>query len=82
MSLSDQFRKAIVESGLSLYMVAKVTNTPYAVIHGFANGHRNIKLETADKLAELFGMRMTAPKNPKIETAATTKGRGRKAKGR
>ena len=61
MSLTDQLRKAIHDSGLSLYMVAKATHTPYAAIHGFANGHRDIKLETADKLAELFGMKLTAP---------------------
>ena len=65
MSLTDQLRKAIDDSGLSLYAVAKATHTPYAVIHGFANGHRDIKLETADKLAELFKMKLTAAKRPK-----------------
>ncbi len=73
MSLTGQLRKAIHDSGLSLYMVAKLTHTPYAAIHGFANGHRNIKLETAEKLADLFGMRLTAPKRPKIETATGRK---------
>jgi plasmid maintenance system antidote protein VapI len=80
MSLTDQLRKAIHDSGLSLYMVAKATHTPYAVIHGFANEHRNVKLETADKLAELFGMRLTAPKRPKIETAIGRKARDNKGR--
>jgi hypothetical protein len=73
MSLTEQLRQAIDESGLSLYVVAKATGAPYAAIHGFAKSGRNIKLETADKLAELFGMKLTAPKQPKIQTA------GRKA---
>ncbi len=69
MSLTDQLRQAIHESGLSLYRVAKATHTPYAVIHGFANGHRDIKLETSDRLADVFKMKLTAPKRPRIETA-------------
>ena len=73
MSLSDQLHKAIRESGLSLYAVAKATHTPYAAIHGFANGHRDIKLQTADKLAELYGMKLTAAKRPQKEATATGK---------
>lgn len=80
MSLTEQLRKAIHDSGLSLYRVAKATHTPYAAIHGFANRHRNIKLETADRLAELFGMKLTPPKCPKIEAAIGRK--LRKNKGR
>ena len=78
MSLAGQLRKAIRDSGLSLYAVAKATNTPYAAIHGFANGHRDIKLETAEKLAELFGMKLTAPKRPKTEAAIGRKAREKK----
>lgn len=80
MSLTDQLRKAIDDSGLSLYRVAKATHTPYAAIHGFANGHRDIKLETAERLAELFGMKLTAPKRPRKETAAGGKVRTKKGK--
>jgi plasmid maintenance system antidote protein VapI len=79
MTLTDQLRKAIHDSGLSLYAVAKATHTPYAVIHGFVNG-RDIKLGTADKLAELFGMKLTAAKRPKKEAA--TGGKVRNTKGR
>lgn len=78
MSLTDQLHKAIRESGLSLYAIAKATNTPYAAIHGFANGHRDIKLGTADRLAELFGMKLTVPKRAKKETAGGTKVRKNK----
>ena len=61
-------------------MVAKATHTPYAAIHGFANGHRDIKLETADKLADLFGMRLTAAKRPRIESATGRKVRKRQGR--
>ena len=36
-------------------MIAKAAHTPYAAIHGFANGGRDIKPQTADKLAKSFG---------------------------
>ena len=80
MTMADQLRLAIHDSGLSLYMVAKATHTPYAAIHGFANGHRNIKLETADRLAQLFGMKLTAPRRAKIETAIGRKARDKKGR--
>ncbi len=78
MSLTDQLRKAIHDSGLSLYRIAKDTDTPYAVIHGFANSDRNVKLETADRLAELFGMKLTAPKRPKTQSTVGRKAREKK----
>jgi len=75
MSLTEQLRKAIDESGLSLYAIAKATSTPYAVIHGFANRNRDIKLETAEKLAVLFGMKLTMPKRPKVQTIGRKAGK-------
>lgn len=61
MSLTTDLRAAIEKSGLSLYAIAKATNTPYAAINLFARGQRGMTLETADRLTELFGMRLTAP---------------------
>jgi len=62
MSLTQQLREAIAGSGVTLYRVAKDTGIPYAVVHRFANGERSINLETADRLAEFFGMHLTRPK--------------------
>jgi plasmid maintenance system antidote protein VapI len=62
MSLSQQLREAIEESGLTLYRVAKDSGLPYAVLHHFANKTRGLTLESADKLAEFFGMHLTRPK--------------------
>jgi plasmid maintenance system antidote protein VapI len=68
MSLTNQLHQAINKSGLSLYAIAKATDTSYSAIHGFARGQRGLTLETADRLAELFGMRLTAPKRRATKT--------------
>ena len=62
MSLTAQLRSAIKTSGATLYRVAKDSGVPYAVVHRFATGQRQVKLAAADKLAEYFGMRLTKPK--------------------
>ena len=62
MSLTSQLREAIADSGLTVYRIAKDTEAPYAAIYRFATEQRNINLETADKLAEFFGMHLTRPK--------------------
>ena len=62
MSLTQQLREAIAGSGVTLYRVAKDTGIPYAVVHRFARGERGISLETADTLAEFFGMHLTRPR--------------------
>ena len=62
MSLTDQLRKAIQGSRLSLYRIAKDSELSYAIVHRFASGERDIKLSTADRLAEFFDMRLTRPK--------------------
>jgi len=62
MSLTQQLHEAIAGSGVTLYRVAKDTGIPYAVVHRFARGERSINLETADKLADFFGMHLTRPK--------------------
>ena len=59
MSLTSQLREAIADSGLSLYRIAKDTQTSYAAIYRFASEERGVNLETADRLAEFFGMRLT-----------------------
>ncbi len=62
MTLTAQLRKAIRDSGLSLYRIAKDSGVPYAVLQRFANADRQIKMAAADKLAEYFGMRLTKPR--------------------
>lgn len=61
MSLSDQIKTAIRESGKSLGQISRDTGVSDSVLSRFVNDdpeqHRDIQLEvTADKLAEYFGL--------------------------
>ena len=62
LTLQDQFRSAIEGSGLSLYRIAKDSGIAYQVLHRFARGERDLTLETASRLADYFGMRLTNPR--------------------
>ena len=65
MTLSEQLRAAIENSGLSVYRIAKDSGVPQQTLQRFVTGQRDIRLaQTADRLAEYFGMRLTAPKRP------------------
>jgi plasmid maintenance system antidote protein VapI len=64
-ALQDQLRQAIEDSGLTLYRIAKGSGIAYQVLHRFARGERDLTLETATKLADYFGMRLTRPRRPK-----------------
>jgi len=64
-TMADQLRAAVQGSGLSVYEIAKRTGIPQPVLQRFVSGVRdNIRLDTADKLAALFSMRLTEPRNP------------------
>jgi len=65
MTLQDQLRQAVEDSGLTLYRIAKDSGVAYQVLHRFARGERDLTLETASKLADYFGMRFTRPRRPK-----------------
>jgi plasmid maintenance system antidote protein VapI len=65
MTLQNQFKKAVEDSGLSLYAIAKGAGIAYPVLYRFVNGERDLTLETATKLADFFGMKLTRPKRHK-----------------
>ena len=54
--LSEQLRGMIIDSGLSVYRVAKDSGVPQPVLHRFVAGERDMYLETADRLAAYFGV--------------------------
>jgi hypothetical protein len=60
--LADQLREAIENSGRSINSIALAAGVPQPVLQRFVSGERDIRLETADKLADYFGMRLTRPK--------------------
>lgn len=63
MAISEQLREAIRDSGLSVYRIAKDSGIPQQTLQRFLTDERDIRLgQTADKLAEFFGMKLTQPK--------------------
>ena len=65
-TLADQIRQAVDQSEWSLNSIAKEAGVPQPVLHRFIHGDRDdIRLSTADKLCQLFGMKLTKPKKLK-----------------
>lgn len=60
MAISDQLRDAMRGYG-SVYAVARDSEIPQPVLNRFLNGERDLRLASADRLAEFFGMRLTRP---------------------
>jgi ribosome-binding protein aMBF1 (putative translation factor) len=57
-ALSDGLREAIQRSGKSAYQIAKSANVSPIVISRFLSGERDIRMETADRLAEVLGLKL------------------------
>jgi DNA-binding Xre family transcriptional regulator len=61
--LAEQLRTMIEASGLTINSLAVAVGIPQPVLHRFVSGEREaIRLDTADKLCEYFGVRLTKPK--------------------
>jgi plasmid maintenance system antidote protein VapI len=57
-SLTDVLKSAIHQTGEPLYRLAKRSGVPQPSIYRFVTGQRDIRLETADKLAAALGLRL------------------------
>jgi plasmid maintenance system antidote protein VapI len=57
-TLSERLRSTIRKSGKPVYQLAKESGVAHPVIFRFLNGQRDIRLETADKLADALGLRL------------------------
>ena len=60
MTISDQLRDAIRKYG-SVYAVARDSGVSQSGLQRFVTEQRDLRLETADRLADFFGMRLTRP---------------------
>jgi predicted transcriptional regulator len=58
-SASEAVRRAVLDSGLTLYRVAKDAGIPYAVLHRFMTGKRAVSLASFDKLCAYLGLQLT-----------------------
>lgn len=58
-TVTDQLKRAIERSGLTLYRIAKDSDIAYPILHRFMAGERDLKLATVDKLAKYLKLRLT-----------------------
>ena len=59
-SLSDALKQAIRSSDQSEYQIAKSAGVSQIVISRFLSGERDIRMATADKLADTLGLKLAA----------------------
>jgi plasmid maintenance system antidote protein VapI len=57
-SISAKLKTAIRDSGKTVYRIALESGVPHPSIFRFLSGERDIRLETADKLAATLGLRL------------------------
>lgn len=66
-TLAEQLRAAVLESGLTVNAIAKASGVPQPVLYRFVAGERdNLRLDVADRLCQLFGMRLTKPRKVRV----------------
>ena len=54
--MMSTIRKAVRQSGRSLYAVAKEAHVPYQSLHRLYNGGDDCRLSTAEKLCGVLGL--------------------------
>ncbi len=58
MNLVESLRRAIVRSGLTHYRIAQDAGITPPMIDRFVRGERDLRLETASKIAEVLGLNL------------------------
>ena len=58
MMLAETLRQAILDSGRSAYALQQETGVDASVITRFLNEERDLRLETAGKLADALGLKL------------------------
>jgi len=64
-NISEQLRKAIIESGISMAELWRQSGVSEAVISRYMHGVRTITLDTAAKLAAVLGLELRPVKTDK-----------------
>ncbi|MGA2032016.1 MAG: helix-turn-helix transcriptional regulator [Thermoguttaceae bacterium] len=75
-TISDALRRAIAESGLTLYRIAKDTGLVKSSLMRFVAGETSLRIDRVDVLAEYLGLDVKTADSGSEETGAG--GRGRK----
>lgn len=68
MSLSEQLRKAILSSKKTRYAIAIGSGVDHAVLRRFIRGERDIKLKTAESLADYLGLELAKKRAKKTNS--------------
>ncbi|MBL8815193.1 MAG: helix-turn-helix transcriptional regulator [Planctomyces sp.] len=67
-TLPDGLRQALTNSGKTSYQLMAETKISHGVILRFMKGERDIRLETAEKLAAAVGLTVNVPSAQKADT--------------
>lgn len=62
--LTDQLRKAIDDSGLTRYRIAKETGISESALAQFYNGHRGLSMKALNALGEFLKLTITLGRKP------------------
>jgi transcriptional regulator with XRE-family HTH domain len=62
--LTDQLRRAIDDSGLTRYRIAKGTGIDESALAKFYNGHRGLSMEALNALGEYLQLTITLGRKP------------------
>jgi len=65
MKFSDQLRKAITLSGMSLYRIGKDANVEHATLRRFMKEQKGLRSETVDNLVAFLGLELVKKKAPR-----------------
>ena len=71
-TFSEVLRKAIAESGLSLYQIAKNTGVFSESLLRFRQGNQSLRLANADRLAACFGLGLATMPPSSLRKSALT----------
>jgi transcriptional regulator with XRE-family HTH domain len=64
MTLTIALKKAITDSSVSLYRIAKDSGVDASTLSRFMSGERDLQLSTADKLAAFFSLEVAQRTKP------------------
>ena len=65
LSLSDELRQAIEQSGVSRYSIWQQTGIDQGSLSKFMDGERGLGIESIDKLADLLGLHIVSKPEPR-----------------
>ena len=66
-NIEDQFRKAILQSGMTRYRLSKLSGVTNSQLSLFVRGKRSLTLESAAKIAQVLEIELIQKKSTKTK---------------